>query len=324
MPIIRIPNNQRVAFTIIENSTINNQSINCKIFGFHTRLLSHPKNWQFSVKNIAKKMGLSERTIQRYLKVLIDNGYCIRHRNQVNEYGFPTITYSIFENKISKNNKYSTDESKPHIYKDKNIYINKKRKKTRACARPKVRAYAANAAPPPKPPASPAVSESARYLSSFFSGELKKQTFNYILPSAKSSDIFFEKMLQEGRTVEEIKLFIGWAYQQNKPFWQIRSAKELKNKFTHGKNYMEHEKKQDDLSEINRKYGQKIETYFETVPHSVKNTRSISAYGESLVFESGMTIREVKYNENGFKEQANSILMDWGLMKRPQVPPDST
>lgn len=99
-------------FTQIPNELLYDETISFKEKGLYAYLLSMPDNWNFSAEKIALKSKEETKTIQRYLKILIDAGWIDRERTTAKSGKFDGMDYVIYDTK-NKANRPKKSKKKP-------------------------------------------------------------------------------------------------------------------------------------------------------------------------------------------------------------------
>lgn len=84
-------------YTRVKNGFIFDESLSLEAKGFMVALLSFPDDWNFSIKGLAYKLNLKDRTVMRLIKELKSAGY-ITQRKVKNEQGqFITYEWDIYD-----------------------------------------------------------------------------------------------------------------------------------------------------------------------------------------------------------------------------------
>lgn len=100
-------------FTQIPNELLYDDTISFKEKGLYAYLLSMPDNWNFSAEKIALKSKEETKTIQRYLKILINAGWIDREKTTKKSGKFSGMDYVIFDTKNKAKRPQKSNEKTP-------------------------------------------------------------------------------------------------------------------------------------------------------------------------------------------------------------------
>lgn len=65
-------------FTQVPNQVIRDQDLSLQAKGIYAWMRSHQDGWKTNIRNMAKSLGISPTTAQKYVKELLDAGYVER------------------------------------------------------------------------------------------------------------------------------------------------------------------------------------------------------------------------------------------------------
>lgn len=101
MTIIRVNHNRQNPYSMINNASLWDQNLPLEVVGLWARCMSKPNDWEFNVENLSKTCGVSAQTMNKYIKVLIANGYALMFQGKAAKGRFCPYEYMFFEIKIT-------------------------------------------------------------------------------------------------------------------------------------------------------------------------------------------------------------------------------
>ena len=92
-----LKNSEYKNFTAVPNVLINNISMSCQARFLYIYMLSTPNNWKFYLNELSKSLGMSIDTLRKYMKELIEQGWIIRNKQEVDEVSkkFDAVSYEV-------------------------------------------------------------------------------------------------------------------------------------------------------------------------------------------------------------------------------------